>query len=125
MEIIVHTGQSVNIDITQQAPTIVVGRPRNVQIVVQPQNVEIKPTKNRGMAFQFVQNVLGVSDVVRCTLDQFQALTHLDGKTWYVVTTTSDELRYLYLGSTLIIARAIDDGGTCGFPYTFPIIFGR
>ena len=124
MEIIVHTGQPVNIDITQQSPTIVVGRPRNVQMVVQPQNVEIKPTKNRDMAFQFVQNVLGGSDVVRCTLDQFQALTHLDGKTWYAVTTTSDELRYLYLGATLI-AHASDDGGTWGFAYTFPMIFGR
>ena len=124
MEIIVHTGQPVNIDITQQSPTIVVGRPRNVQMVVQPQNVEIKPTKNRGMAFEFVQNVLGGSNVVRCTLDQFHALTVLDSKTWYAVTTTQDELRYLYLGATLI-AQASQDEGTWGFAYTFPMIFGR
>ena len=123
MEIIVHSGQDVNINVAHHNPNIELGSARSVEIVVQHQDVELKPPKSHGMAFEFVQKVLG-GNVVRCTLDQFNAITYLDGKTWYAVTTTSDELRYLYLGATLI-AQASDDGGTWGFAYTFPMIFGR
>lgn len=124
MEIVVHAGKSVGIGVTSEERSVTVGRGQPVRMEIASQSVEIRAAKSRGMAFKFVQNVIGGSDVVRCTLDEFRAIQRLDGETWYAVTTTSDELRYLYLGPTLI-AKAGDDGGTWGFAYTFPITFGR
>jgi len=124
MDITVHKEKKIDINVSQQSANINVGRPLNVNISLQPQSIDIKPKKSSGMAFEFVQKVVAGANVVRCTYAEFQSMTHLDGKTWYAVTTTADELRYLYLGPTLI-AKASDDGGTWGFAYTFPIIFGR
>lgn len=124
MDLVVHNKKKVEINVSQQSSSITVGNPRNVNITLRPQSVDIRPPANKGMAFEFVQNVIGGTGVVRCTYAEFQSMERLDGKTWYAVTTTADELRYLYLGPTLI-AKASDDGGTWGFAYTFPIIFGR
>lgn len=124
MDLVVHGKKNVEINVSQQSSNLKVGGARDVKITLQPQNVELKPPANKGMAFEFVQKVIGGTGVVRCTYSEFQSMERLDGKTWYAVTTTADELRYLYLGPTLI-AKASDDGGTWGFAYTFPIIFGR
>lgn len=63
--------------------------------------------------------------VKRMTYTVFHRLTEKDKSTIYAVTTNiGDELRYLYLGDTLIAKKA-DGGGSQGFPYTFPIVFGR
>lgn len=63
--------------------------------------------------------------VKRMTYAQFNALPVKKTDTIYAVTTnTTDELRYLYLGP-ILIAKKADDGGSWGFPYTFPIVFGR
>lgn len=124
MELDVNKGNVIGIDILQQSPQIDVKPTATVEIDVQRQDVSLKVPPKGGVAFEFVQKVVAGSNVVRCTYTEFQSMAHLDGKTWYAVTTTADELRYLYLGPTLI-AKASDDGGTWGFAYTFPIIFGR
>lgn len=124
MNITVHKEKNIDIHISQQSASINVGRPQNVNISLQPQSIDIRPRKSNGIAFEFVQKVVAGANVVRCTYAEFQSMERLDGKTWYAVTTTADELRYLYLGATLI-AKASDDGGTWGFAYTFPITFGR
>lgn len=63
--------------------------------------------------------------VKRLTYSQFNSMTTKKSDTIYAVTTnTGDELRYLYLGNVLI-AKKEDSGGSHGFPYSFPIIFGR
>lgn len=124
MDIGLSTQGNIQIEVTKETPNISVRTSRGVDIDLSSQTINVTPKKSNGPAFEFVQRVVAGASVVRCTLDEFQALTHLDGKTWYAVTTTSDELRYLYLGATLI-AQASDDGGTWGFAYTFPMIFGR
>ena len=124
MELDVNKDKAIGIDILQQSPQIDVKPTNAVEIDLQKQEVSLKVPSKSGVAFEFVQKVVAGANVVRCTYAEFQSMTNLDGKTWYAVTTTTDELRYLYLGSTLI-AKASDDGGTWGFAYTFPIIFGR
>lgn len=124
MEVDVQTKSVIEVEIGQQSHQIDVRPSRVVEIEINPQTVELNVPSKSSPAFEFVQKVIGGSNVVRCTYAEFQSMTNLDGKTWYAVTTTSDELRYLYLGNTLI-AKASDDGGTWGFAYTFPIIFGR
>lgn len=124
MDIKLIQDDSVKISVSHETPNITIGRPRSVGISLSPQTLNLKPQKNKGMAFNFVQNVVAGSNVRRLTLAEFEALTSYDGETWYAVTTTADELRYLYLGPTLI-AQASQDGTTWGFAYTFPITFGR
>lgn len=122
--IVIKSSDSVKISLSQQSTQINIGRPQKIGMEVSSNPVTIKPQKTSSVAFEFVQKVVAGANVVRCTLEQFQSFDHLDGKTWYAVTTTSDELRYLYLGPTLI-AQASQDGGTWGFAYTFPMTFGR
>lgn len=124
MDISLGTSNDVKIEISKEAPIISVGGERSVSFDVSKQEINISPKKSRAPAFEFVQRVLAGERIVRCTFDQFNAFTSLDGRTLYAVTTKQDELRYLYLGSTLI-AKASDDGGTWGFAYSFPMIFGR
>lgn len=63
--------------------------------------------------------------VKRLTYSQFNNLTPKRQDTIYAVTTdVGDDLRYMYLGNVLI-AKKEDGGGSQGFPYSFPIIFGR
>ena len=124
MDITITSTDSVKIGLSHQTPQINVSKPQRIGMEVASQPVTLAPKKASQVAFEFVQRVVAGASVVRCTLDQFQSFDHLDGKTWYAVTTTSDELRYLYLGPTLI-AQASQDGGTWGFAYTFPMTFGR
>lgn len=124
MDINVLSQNGVQIGLSQDNPVIKVGGARSMDIEVSSQQINITPKKSASPAFEFVQRVVAGANVVRCTFDQFNAMPSYDGKTWYAVTTTQDELRYLYLGATLI-AKASDDGGTWGFAYTFPITFGR
>lgn len=63
--------------------------------------------------------------VKRLTYSQFNNLTPKRQDTIYAVTTdVGDDLRYIYLGNVLV-AKKEDGGGSQGFPYSFPIIFGR
>ena len=124
MDLDVQTKTIVDIDIKQQSHQIAVQPTRAVELDINPQSVILNVPPRKTPAFEFVQNVIGGTNVVRCTYAEFQSMTNLDKKTWYAVTTTTDELRFLYLGPTLI-AKASDDGGTWGFAYTFPMIFGR
>ncbi len=124
MDITIETSNNVQIGLSQDNPAISVKKPGQIGFDVSKKEVNLSPKKSHGPAFEFVQKVVAGANVVRCTLEQFQALPSLDGKTWYAVTTTQDELRYLYLGATLI-AQASQDEGTWGFAYTFPMIFGR
>lgn len=59
--------------------------------------------------------------VKRVTQSQYDALANKDASTIYAVTNASDNLRKIYLGTTLI-AKA-DTSGNNAFTYTFPIIF--
>lgn len=124
MDITITSTDSVKIGLSHQTPQINVSKPQRIGMEVASQPVTLAPKKASQVAFEFVQRVVAGASVVRCTLDQFQSFDHLDGKTWYAVTTTGDELRYLYLGATLI-AQANQDEGTWGFAYTFPMTFGR
>ena len=124
MDISVSSTNGVNIDIGKPEPQIHIGKTNDVGIDLSVQPITLAPKKSAGVAFEFVQRVVAGSSVVRLTYDQFQALDHLDGSTWYAVTTTQDELRYLYLGATLV-AQASQEDGTWGFAYTFPMTFGR
>lgn len=124
MEVIVKKEESVRIGVSHSTPNIDIGSPRSIDITVSPQTLRIEPRKSAGPVFQFVNKVVRGANVVRCTLAEFEEIGNYDGQTWYAVTTTTDELRYLYLGGTLI-AQASQDGGTWGFAYTFPMTFGR
>lgn len=124
MDIEITKTEDVQINVSHSTPAIDIGAPRSVGIEIKPQVLNIQPQKAQGVAFNFVQRVIAGANVVRCTLAEFQAIERYDGRTWYAVTTTTDELRYLYLGNTLI-AQASQDGGTWGFAYTFPMTFGR
>lgn len=124
MELDVNKNKDVDIEIVQQSPQVNIRTARSVELDIHPQDVGLNIPPKRNAVFEFVQKVVAGSSVVRCTYAEFQSIANLDGKTWYAVTTTQDELRYLYLGNTLI-AKAEDDGGTWGFAYSFPIIFGR
>ncbi len=124
MDLTINKDASVAINIEKRLTDINIGEPRSIDISVSRPNLEIKVPNNRGLAFEFVQKVVGGTGVIRLTYDQFKALDHLDGSTWYAVTTTTDELRYLYLGASLI-AQASQEDGTWGFAYTFPMTFGR
>ena len=123
MEIIVKKEESVRIGVSHSTPNIDIGSPRSIDITVSPQTLRIEPRKSASPVFQFVNKVVRGANVVRCTLAEFEEIGTYDGQTWYAVTTTTDELRYLYLGGTLI-AQARQDG-TWGFAYTFPMTFGR
>lgn len=124
MDIGLSTQNNIQIDVSRETPNISIQTSPGFGLDVSQKTISVAPKKSHGPAFELVQKVVSGANVVRCTLEQFQALPSLDGKTWYAVTTTQDELRYLYLGATLI-AQASDDGGTWGFAYTFPMIFGR
>lgn len=124
MDVTIKKSKEVEIQVAHDEPMIDVGNPRSIEIGVNPATLEIKPKKVKGLTFDFFERIIAGANVVRCTLAEFEAIQHYDGKTWYAVTTTTDELRYLYLGPTLI-AQADQSGGTWGFAYTFPIIFGR
>ena len=124
MDIEVKSSAAVQIGLSQETPQISIGKPQTIGIDLAVASVNLTPKASSGVAFNFVQRIMEGTSVVRCTLDEFQSLPSLDGSTWYAVTTTSDELRYLYLGPTLI-AQANQDDGTWGFAYTFPMTFGR
>lgn len=124
MDIIVKKEEGVRIDVVHSMPSIDIGSPRSIDITLSPQTLRIEPRKSANPVFQFVNKVVRGANVVRCTLAEFEQIGKYDGQTWYAVTTTADELRYLYLGGTLI-AQASQDGGTWGFAYTFPMTFGR
>lgn len=124
MDISIKQTDSVKFEVSKGSSSILVGEPKELNIGLSKEEIIISPKKSAGPAFEFVQRVVAGSSVVRCTIDQFNSITLHDGKTWYAVTTTQDELRYLYLGSTLI-AKANQDSGVWGFAYSFPITFGR
>lgn len=124
MDISINSNKGVTINVAHDSPNIDIGRPVSVGIDIAPSQTTIRPKKSGSPVFEFVQKVVAGANVVRCTLAEFEAIANYDGRTWYAVTTTTDELRYLYLGGTLI-AQASQDGGTWGFTYTFPMTFGR
>lgn len=124
MDIVINKSPDVNIHVSRSAPIVKIGASQSINMQMTHQVVNIRPHRPASPVFQFVQRVVRGSNVVRCTLAEFQAMESYDGQTWYAVTTTTDELRYLYLGGSLI-AQASQDGGTWGFAYTFPMSFGR
>lgn len=124
MEITINKSEGVSVSVVRREQSFEIGSKREIDFNINPQTLSIQPQKSSGPAFEFVHKVLAGANVVRCTLAEFEAIGSYDGHTWYAVTTTTDELRYLYLGATLI-AQADQSGGTWGFAYTFPIIFGR
>lgn len=88
-------------------------------------SISIEPISSKGPAYKFAMSIIsGSGNINRLTYDEWIALENVQGNMWYAVTTNSDELRYLYLGNTLI-AKASEDGTRWGFAYSFPIIFGK
>ena len=71
MKIIVHTSDN---------PRIIVGKARNMQMIVE------------------YQGSASNSNIIRCTETEFNALSSLDSKTIYAVTDNSDNLLYVYIG---------------------------
>lgn len=59
--------------------------------------------------------------VKRVTQAKYDAIPNKDASTMYVVTNASDNIRKIYIGTTLI-AKA-DTSGNNAFTYTFPIVF--
>jgi len=98
---------------------------QTIRVGVESPTISVKPKVVQNTAYKFAMQIIsGNGNIVRLTYDEWLALTEIQSNMWYAVTTSADEVRYLYLGNTLI-AKASDDGSTWGFAYSFPIVFGR
>lgn len=126
MEMQINGGERVPLNLEASKTSLNVGSPGKIEVNISNPTLEMKMPKSERIAFEFISKFVGggSANIIRCTLEEFDALLEKDGRTLYAVTTTTDELRQLYLGNTLI-AKASDDGGSWGFAYTFPITFGR
>lgn len=90
---------------------------RDLNIPVKYEGDEVTDTEFNSMVTAIGESVRAV----RCTQDEYDALTSHDRGTMYFVDDDEGELLFWYLGDVLLCRNA--SAASSGFAYAFPLVF--